>query len=338
MTTESDVHSLITRRTALKSAACGFGYLAFADLATRGRREAKRKGPLAPKPPHFPARAKRVIFLCMEGAPSHVDTFDYKPKLVTDDGKPFSGPRSAAASCSARRGSSASTARAACGSASCSRSWRSMPTSCACVNGMHTDVPTHPQAFLQMHTGSFQFKRPTLGAWTVYGLGTDNETCRASSPSARRSEQRRPDQLRQRLPAGRLPGHADRRRPGSAAAWPAGDDRSATSRTPGSRRTPSGMQLDFMQSLNRGPGARPGQPGDRGGHRVVRAGLPHAEGSAEADGPASESAETQGALRHRRARTTERLRPAVPAGPPVRRGRACASSRSRAAAGTTTAT
>src|SRR5436190_214240 len=82
---------LPSRRTALKSAACGFGYLAFADLACRAAE--KDKGPLAPKPSHFPAKAKHVIFLCMEGAPSHVDTFDYKPKLSTDDGKPFSGSR-----------------------------------------------------------------------------------------------------------------------------------------------------------------------------------------------------------------------------------------------------
>src|SRR5262249_35400067 len=83
----------MSRRTALQTAACGFGYLAFADLATRAAEKEVPKGPLAPKSSHFPAKAKHVIFLCMEGAPSHVDTFDYKPKLTTDDGKPFSGSR-----------------------------------------------------------------------------------------------------------------------------------------------------------------------------------------------------------------------------------------------------
>src|SRR5215211_6386466 len=68
-----------------------FSRRAFAGLAARAAD--KEKGPLAPKAPHFPARAKRVIFLCMEGAPSHVDTFDYKPKLSAADGKPFSGSR-----------------------------------------------------------------------------------------------------------------------------------------------------------------------------------------------------------------------------------------------------
>src|SRR5436309_4826801 len=76
--------NLFSRRAALKSAAAGFGYLAFAGLSTWA---AERDNPLAPKKPHLPAKAKRVIFLCMEGAPSHVDTFDYKPKLAGLDGK-----------------------------------------------------------------------------------------------------------------------------------------------------------------------------------------------------------------------------------------------------------
>src|SRR5271170_7410817 len=73
-----------SRRAALKSAAAGFGYLAFAGLSTWA---AEKDNPLAPKKTHFPAKAKRVIFLCMEGAPSHVDTFDYKPKLASMNGQ-----------------------------------------------------------------------------------------------------------------------------------------------------------------------------------------------------------------------------------------------------------
>src|SRR5205085_973154 len=73
-----------SRRDALKSAAVGFGYLAFAGLSTQA---AEQASPLARKKTHFPAKAKRVIFLCMEGAPSHVDTFDYKPKLAALNGQ-----------------------------------------------------------------------------------------------------------------------------------------------------------------------------------------------------------------------------------------------------------
>ena len=81
-----------SRRQILKTISSGFGYLAFSSLASMAAAKEKRQdkpvgGPLAPKEPHFKARAKRVIFLCMRGGPSHVDTFDYKPQLAIDNGK-----------------------------------------------------------------------------------------------------------------------------------------------------------------------------------------------------------------------------------------------------------
>ncbi|MFN7889502.1 MAG: DUF1501 domain-containing protein, partial [Pirellula sp.] len=76
-----------TRRELLRSASAGFGYLAFSGLSTLHAEETAAANPLAPKAPHFKPRAKRVIFLCMQGGPSHVDTFDYKPKLASDAGK-----------------------------------------------------------------------------------------------------------------------------------------------------------------------------------------------------------------------------------------------------------
>jgi len=158
----------------LKTVSCGFGYLAFAGLAASAAQAGG--SPLMPKPPHFPARAKRVIFLCMSGGPSHVDTFDYKPKLAADSGK-----------------SAASAGRLARGTLlgspwnfsqhGQSGLWiselfpevaRHADDLCL-IHSMQTDLPAHPQAFLQMHTGSFQFTRPSLGAWTLYGLGTENE-------------------------------------------------------------------------------------------------------------------------------------------------------------------
>src|SRR3954466_15087315 len=76
----------MSRRAALQLSACGFGYLAFQGLV--GEAMAKEAAnPLAIKPPHFPAKAKRVIFLCMTGGPSHLDLFDHKPHLTKDDGK-----------------------------------------------------------------------------------------------------------------------------------------------------------------------------------------------------------------------------------------------------------
>src|SRR5213080_2230539 len=86
---------MFSRRTLLKASASGFGYLAFAGLSTWAAE--KSTSPLSPKKPHFAPKAKHVIFLCMEGAPSHVDTFDYKPKLKQDDGKGFGRGRLAVA-------------------------------------------------------------------------------------------------------------------------------------------------------------------------------------------------------------------------------------------------
>ena len=77
----------LSRRDVLKGLSSGFGYLAFAGLSSMAAGAGSKVSPLAPKAPHFPARARRVIFLCMNGAPSHVDTFDYKPELSSADGK-----------------------------------------------------------------------------------------------------------------------------------------------------------------------------------------------------------------------------------------------------------
>ena len=80
---------MITRRSLLQTTGCGFGYLAFAALANETAARDGKGNPLAPKPTHFPAKARRVIFLCMEGGPSHVDLFDPKPKLQELAGQPL---------------------------------------------------------------------------------------------------------------------------------------------------------------------------------------------------------------------------------------------------------
>ena len=84
--------SVPSRRELLRSVSAGFGSLAFASLAAGSlpgvaSAALPAEQPLAPKPTHFPPRARRVIFLCMQGGPSHVDTFDYKPKLISDAGR-----------------------------------------------------------------------------------------------------------------------------------------------------------------------------------------------------------------------------------------------------------
>ena len=159
----------LSRRDCLKSASAGFGWLALAGLC---QHEASAyESPLAPKQPHFPARAKRVIFLCMRGGPSQMESFDYKPKLNADNLKPGRAPN-----CNLFGSQWKFTQHGEAGL------WVSelfphlaKQADKLCVtNSMTTDNNNHPQALEQMHTGSFQFVRPSIGSWVLYGLGTEN--------------------------------------------------------------------------------------------------------------------------------------------------------------------
>lgn len=166
----NDLSSFMNRRRMLQSASVGFGWLAFRAMASQ--LAAAEQNPLSPKTPHFKPRAKRVIFLCMRGAPSHVDTFDYKPALKRDNGKVGKGRRGEKLLGSlwdfGQHGQSGQRISELFPSVA-----KHADDLCI-VNGMATDIPNHPQAFVQMHTGNFQFVRPSLGAWTLYGLGTEN--------------------------------------------------------------------------------------------------------------------------------------------------------------------
>ena len=161
-----------SRRSMLQTASAGFGYLAFAGLSTMA---AEKENPLAPKKTHFPAKAKRVIFLCMEGAPSHVDTFDYKPRLASDDGKTLAKARAPFAKLLASPWKFKQHGHSGTWISELFPEVAKNADDLCLLRGMHTDVPAHPQAFVQMHTGLFNFKRPSMGAWAFYGLGSGNE-------------------------------------------------------------------------------------------------------------------------------------------------------------------
>ncbi|MEM6778289.1 MAG: DUF1501 domain-containing protein [Planctomycetota bacterium] len=161
--------SAFSRRHALETLSAGFGSLALTGLSAA--QEAVNRSPLSPKEPHEEPKAKRVIFLCMRGSPSHVDTFDHKPRLQTDHGRASNyGSPWCASPWKFKQGGKSGL-------------WISelFPNVASCADelcllrAMHCDQPAHAQAMLQMHTGSFQFVRPSIGAWTLYGLGTDNE-------------------------------------------------------------------------------------------------------------------------------------------------------------------
>lgn len=168
-----------SRREFLKTGSNGFGYLVFAALAQQQmlRANTQGAGPLAPKAPHATPRAKRVIFLCMQGAPSHVDTFDYKPKLSADSGKgaPSAAGRYGTAKLMGSPWKFNQHGRSGLWISELFPNLAKHADELCLLNSMATDLPAHPQAFSQLHTGTTQFVRPSLGAWTLYGLGTVNE-------------------------------------------------------------------------------------------------------------------------------------------------------------------
>ena len=170
-----------SRRRMLQSTACGFGSLALAGLLNHPSRAAN---PLAPKIPHLPAKAKRVIFLFMAGGVSQVDSFDHKPLLEKEDGKSreFNDARNVA------RNGKGSTARVMKSlwkfrQHGESGKWASdlFPAMCEHVDdlcflhGMHTEGVAHGPSTLFLHTGSTTQIRPSVGSWVTYGLGTENE-------------------------------------------------------------------------------------------------------------------------------------------------------------------
>ncbi|MEJ6523179.1 MAG: DUF1501 domain-containing protein [Opitutales bacterium] len=172
-----------SRRSMLKSCAMGFGGLALSALSAEGR-DGSKISPLAPRQPHFTPRAKNVIFLYMDGGPSHVDTFDYKPALEKYNGK---DPREVIGKLAPtqfdnigkilkspwefkQRGQSGH--------------WVSdlfphiaqddVIDEISMVKSMTSNFSEHTSANYFLHTGSGFQGRPSMGAWLGYGLGTEN--------------------------------------------------------------------------------------------------------------------------------------------------------------------
>lgn len=166
-----------TRREWLKRTSAGFGWLALQGLLAQQSAYAsegsKKPSALAAKTPHFPAKAKRVIFLCMRGGPSHMETFDYKPQLTKDHGKP--GRRGENIKLLGSRWSFAQHGQSGLWMSELLPHLAHSADRLCVINSMHTDNENHPQALEQLHTGSFQFVRPSMGSWVLYGLGTENE-------------------------------------------------------------------------------------------------------------------------------------------------------------------
>lgn len=172
-----------SRRALLRQTALGFGALGLYSVLDDARVLAGPTvaNPLEAKRPHFAPRAKRMIFLFMHGGVSHIDTFDPKPRLDKDHGKPLPIKRSLTFNANEAGGLMRSP-------------WKFEPrgesgipvselfpevASCAddlCViRSMVGEGVDHGAAMLQLFTGTFSFSRPSMGAWTLYGLGTENQ-------------------------------------------------------------------------------------------------------------------------------------------------------------------
>ncbi|MBM4075481.1 MAG: DUF1501 domain-containing protein, partial [Planctomycetes bacterium] len=178
---------LLTRREALKRSAVGFGSLALASLLE----ETKSKGaesnasnpssidPLAPQWSHHLPRAKRIIFLFMSGGPSQVDTFEPKPLLTRDDGKPlpFDKPRVQFNSTSNLLKSPWSFKQYGESGLWFSELFPHLAERAddlCMIHSIHGTNPSHGGAVMKIHTGSDNFIRPSFGSWVSYGLGTEN--------------------------------------------------------------------------------------------------------------------------------------------------------------------
>ena len=175
-----DTAQLLSRRHLLRHFYCGFGLVGLAGLLAGQGMSAESADPTAPKKPHFRPRAKRVIFMFMHGGPSHLDTFDPKPLLTRDHGKPlpFKRPLTFA------EGDTGTLLRSPWQFRQYGQSGlpvselfpniaRHIDDICV-LRSVVGDSVAHGGAVLQLHTGSNTFTRPSMGSWAIYGLGTEN--------------------------------------------------------------------------------------------------------------------------------------------------------------------
>jgi hypothetical protein len=181
---------LQTRRHFFRDCALGLGSLALTSLLGDGRLFAAERetfaSPLAPKKPHFPAKAKSVIYLFMAGAPSQLELFEHKPKLQELNGKPIpnsfiQGKRFAFMDTFSKEvpkllGTKRQFARhgeRGTYFSECLPHLAAIADDLTIVRSMATDVFNHAPAKVFMNTGSPQFGRPSMGAWVTYGIGSE---------------------------------------------------------------------------------------------------------------------------------------------------------------------
>jgi hypothetical protein len=168
----------LTRRQMIGRIGMGVGALALPHLldprdlvAAPVKSSNAPKGPLAPKAPHFAGKAKAVIHIFAQGAPSHLDTWDPKPMLTRMDGKTIQGKEVALGSpfTFSKYGQSGLEV------SSVFAKTAAHADDLAVIRSMWTDIPAHEVATVFMNTGSLRLAKPSMGSWLVYGLGTENQ-------------------------------------------------------------------------------------------------------------------------------------------------------------------
>jgi hypothetical protein len=171
----------ISRREMLMKFGGGFAILPLIDLLSR-EGQAASINPLAPKAPHFPAKANRAVFLFMNGAPSHIDTFDPKPALEKYDGQPYQG-KLVVGSNGRPIGNLMKSpfefrkyGQSGLEISSLFPHTSKFADDLCVIRSMYTDTAAHASGCLQMNTGNVVIGKPSLGSWLSYGLGSENES------------------------------------------------------------------------------------------------------------------------------------------------------------------
>ncbi len=174
---------LASRRDMLRYTACGFGSLALAALAQQA--QGATVDPLAPRTPHVLPKAKRIIFLFMQGGPSQIDSFDYKPTLDQEDGKQHGFDDARIIANSGKRGTNQRIMKSLWKFNQYGESGRwvsdlfpetARHADDLCVlHSLHTEGVAHGPSTLFLHCGSTNTIRPSMGSWVTYGLGTENQ-------------------------------------------------------------------------------------------------------------------------------------------------------------------
>jgi hypothetical protein len=164
----------ISRRDLLRLTGAGFGAVGLGRLLA----DQSPAAPLAPKQPHFPAKAKSVIHLFLNGAPSHVDSFDSKPALAKYHGKPYPGGnlRTERKTGALMKSPFEFTPQGRSGIpiSEIFPGLGSVIDECVVINSMHTDMPFHEPSLFMFNCGQRVAGHPSYGSWLTYGLGTEN--------------------------------------------------------------------------------------------------------------------------------------------------------------------